>query len=172
MTQTSAISKAGIKYAVTPSSLARDPGYETETRDCFVQAVMYATGVPYRDAHTFVSLQFARKHRKGTCHVKARMLEIVREQSTIFGYRVFNRAPVPRFTLRRTRVPFERVKVAVWPTVAESLYTMRTGRFVVCSTSHAWAIIDGVIHDNGVTGNRTRVTEVYEFIPSSKCTGI
>ena len=162
------ISKGGIKYEVIPSSLGRDPGFETEYRDCFVQAMRHVTGVPYRDAHKFVSLQFARKHRRGTTHVKERMTKISVEESTIYGYRVFVKAIPTRTVVRRSRRTFHYVQTTVYPTVTDSLYLMRSGRYLVCSGSHAWAVIDGVIYDNGVTGNRTRVTECYEFVASSK----
>ncbi len=169
MTQT--ISKAGVKYAITRSAELRDAGYENETRDCFVQAVKYVTGVPYRDAHAFVAVQFNRKARKGTCHVKSRMQRAAINQETIFGYRVFDKTPKPRIIITRSRRTFAFVQKQVWPTVAESMLALRVGRYIVCSGNHAWAVIDGVIHDNGVTGNRTRVTECYELIPSSQCGG-
>src|SRR5882724_970837 len=81
---TTNVIKAGIKYAITPSSLGRDLGYETEKNDCFVQAMRHVTGVPYRDAHGFVSAQFNRRHRKGTFAVVARMQNIVTNSILIF----------------------------------------------------------------------------------------
>ncbi len=162
-------SKDGVMYAIKPSRLGRDPGYESENRDCFVQAIQCVTGVPYRDAHAFTALHFARKTGKGTCFVDLHMKAIAEKQETIFGYRVFVK-PIPtRRTVRRSRRTFDYVQATVYPTVADSLYLMRSGRYLVCSGSHAWAVIDGVIYDNGVTGNRTRVTEVYEFKASSQC---
>lgn len=166
------ISKAGIKYSITRSSELRDAGYETETRDCFVQALKHVTGVPYRDAHAFTASKFNRKMRKGTCHVQSTMQRMAIQAELVFGYRVFDKTPKPRIAIARSRRTFCFVQKAIYPTVAEVTYTMRTGRFIVCSNSHAWAVIDGVIYDNGVTGNRTRVTEAYQLIPSSQCEGV
>ena len=165
---TNIISRSGIKYAVTPSREARDAGYEHETRDCFVQALMRVTGVPYRDAHAFTKEQFKRRDGKGTCGVRQTMARLASTRVTIFGYRVFVKEIPTRTVLRRTRL-FGLRHVLAFPTVSDSLYLLRNGRYLSCSNYHAWATIDGVIYDNGPTSNRTRLTECYQFVPSSEC---
>lgn len=160
------ISKDGIKYNVIKS---RGIGYENETRDCFVRAVQAVTGVPYSDAHTYVSRVYGRKERKGTYKVQETTIEIAAKCETIFGYRVFEKKIPTRRTIRRSRRFFQYVQAVVYPTLSQMIFSMREGRFIVCSSNHAWAVIDGVVHDNGLTRKGTRVTEVYEFIPSSKC---
>jgi hypothetical protein len=160
------ISKGGIKYNV---SRERDAGFENESRDCFVHALRHATGVPYRDAHAFVADHFKRKLRKGTFKVRSSMLAYAEAKTLFFGYRVFDRTPVPRVSICRSRRTFAYVQTAVYPTLADTLYKLRHGRFLICSNYHAWTVIDGVVFDNGATGNRTRVTECYEFVASSEC---
>lgn len=159
------IRKGGIQYSVDK---VRDPGFENETRDCFVRAVQAVTGVPYRDAHAFVATKFERQTRKGTYNVEDRMQKIVSEAATIFGYRVFDK-PVPtRRTVRRSR--FQYVQAVVYPTLEQMMLCTRQGRYVMVSCNHAWTVIDGVVHDNGLTGNR-RVTHIWEFKASSECEG-
>lgn len=163
------ISKDGIKYNVIRGG--RDIGFEDETNDCFVRAVQAATGVPYRDAHAYVERVYGRKARRGTHGVRQGMLGAAVKAETIFGYRVFDKKLPTRQTLRRSRKTWSLnyVQATVYPTLSQMIMSMRQGRFVVCSSNHAWAVIDGVVHDNGITRSGRRVTEVYEFIPSSKC---
>lgn len=154
--------KGSIKMQV---GTVRDAGFETETKDCFVQALMHATGVPYRDAHAAAAEKFNRPTRKGTM-VDGHMRHIVANKTTLFGYRVFVTS-VPVGTTRRMSRWGNLDLKPVYPTLEQMVRRMRTGRYIVCSGSHAWAVIDGVVYDNGVTGPRTQVQQVYELIASS-----
>lgn len=155
--------KGGIKMAI---GTERDPGFEHETRDCFVLALKHVTGVPYRDAHFAAASRFNRPARKGTT-VDGYMRQIIDNKTTLFGYRVLL-TQVPTGTTRRMSRWGNLDLKTVYPTLAQMVRRMRTGRYLVCSGSHAWAVIDGVVYDNGVTGPRTQVQEVYEFVASSK----
>ncbi len=162
--------KGGIKFNITRSSEKRDPGFETERNDCVVRALQEVTGVPYRDAHAYVSREFKRKQRRGV-NVDKTLRRVEQEKATVFGYRVFVRQVEPKGLAYRRNVWGNVNQKAIYPTVADTLYKIRQGRWLLCSSRHAWAVIDGVIHDNGVTSDRTRVREIYQFIPSSQCEG-
>lgn len=145
----------------------RDEGFEHESNDCFVKALQAVTGVPYRDAHEFCRTQMGRKDRKGTSCM-APMMQIERERETVYGFRVFRHAtgvehPARYSWMRQTAIRYD--------TLTQFVRTHKTGKFLVWSNRHAWAVIDGVVYDNGAAGARTQVTTVYEFIESSKCEG-
>jgi hypothetical protein len=145
---------------------ARDEGFEAENNDCFVKAVQAVTGVPYRDAHAFVSRRFARKNGHSTPEVPERMRDIATKAETIYGFRVFAKPAATGQRVRRTRFGYR--TVASYRTLQSFTRTHRTGRWLLWSNSHALAVIDGVVYDNGAAGPKTHVTGVYEFIESSK----
>jgi hypothetical protein len=47
------------------------------------------------------------------------------------------------------------------------MWKLRQGRYLVVVTGHAFAVIDGVIHDQGHNGARKRVLGIWQFEPSS-----
>jgi len=162
--------KSGVRVTIDRT---RDEGFEHETNDCFVRAVHQATGVPYRDAHAFVRARFDRVSGRGTIAVAQHMARMAQSKCTIYGYRVFVRPVMAigqsrRIVRRRdgSRVCYVRPHYA---TLASSMHKFREGRFILCSNSHGWAIVDGVVLDNGAVSGRAQVTEIYELIPSSKC---
>jgi hypothetical protein len=159
--------KGGIRMAITSSSLMRDAGFAHETNDCFVQALQVVLGVPYRDAHGLVKTVWKRNDAKGTYGVAAGMHRVATAQTTLFGYRVFTHSVNTKGVTYRRSMWGTKAR-ALYPTLTDSMHRFRTGRWVICSRSHAFAIIDGVVYDNGVTGPRTRVSEVYEIVASSQ----
>lgn len=134
----------------------------SDTNDCVVFAVMHATGVPYRDAHAYVEKRFRRKALRGV-HVTSPMLAIEVAKDTIFGYRVFNKPVATRIVRGRLSVGYK------YETLSSVLLRCRTGRYIICSGSHAFTVIDGVVFDNDVAGARTQVREIYELVASSEC---
>lgn len=139
----------------------RDAGFEYEKNDCAVKALMAVTGVPYRDAHAWSAVHFARKDC-GAAMLWDKALGAHAQQAlTIFGYRVYEQ-PAPAI---------ERPNgYKNYGTLAQFVRTHSKGRFLLSSTSHAFALIDGVVYDNGAAGAKTRVTyKVYELKPSSQC---
>jgi len=139
----------------------RDPGFEYETKDCFVKAIQAVTGVPYRDAHAYVAKRFNRRFGKGTHNVESHMRTIAANCELIYGFRALYRKPDA--TIDRWGARY------VYGTVTQFARMNPRGRFLLCSSNHAFAVIDGRVHDNGGAGARTRVRMVYQFLESSKC---
>ena len=145
----------------------RDMGFETETNDCFVHALAAVTGVPYRDAHAFVASRFDRKPRKGTFGVEARMMGIQQRKDYVFGYLPFYQESKIGTRIKTTSWG-NNYLVSKYQTLNQFLATHKTGRYLLWSKSHAFAVIDGVAYDNGAAGLKTQVTGIYKFIPSSQ----
>ena len=161
------ISKGGIKYSIEDDSVVRGEGFEHESLDCFVRAVKHATGVPYRDAHAHVAQHFNRIDRKGTHNPQNQLSLVAVVKGTIFGYRVFDKSPSATLSNPRN---FRSRPRFIYPTLASQIAKFKSGRFLLCSRHHAWAIIDGVVHDSrGTTSSRTQVVIVYELKASSQC---
>ena len=136
----------------------RDAGFENETNDCTVKALMVAAGVPYRDAHTFMAAQ-GRQARKGT-YMSVQLLTWAREKKVIFGYRVTQVDAYRRADYR----------TGGWikPTLAATMSKLNSGRFIVIKSRHAIGVVDGVIHDHpSIAGTRARVIAAYKFEASS-----
>ena len=160
------LASAGLKAVAMRS---RDDGFATESNDCFVKAVQAVTGVPYRDAHQFVATRFARKVGRATHNVVKTMAEIDARKEYVYGFRAFQQPAAVVSGLRRSRFGYR--FVPRYATLASFARTHRTGRWLLWSNSHAFAIVDGTVYDNGAAGPRTQVTGVYEFVESSKCEG-
>lgn len=159
--------KGNIKYSIDNLNDVRGAEFTGEHNDCFVRALKHAAGVPYSDAHAYVAKKFNRVSASGTRNPQKELYSIEQGKGTIFGYRAFNRSPQPSgYTTRRTawRVT-HRPK---YPTFTQAIKAMRKGRFIVCSHSHAWAVVDGIVHD-ATTNNRAQVVIIYELKPSSQC---
>jgi hypothetical protein len=166
------IRRGGLKMVVNRD---RDAGFENETNDCFVHALRHVLGVPYRDAHAFTASQFGRKPRGGTHEPQDVLRAMANDKKTALGYRVFDTDIQPtgtRLVVRRSR-RFNMVwsrRVYTFPTLGSRMARFAKGRFLVYSHNHAWAVIDGVVIDNGpLKSNRTSVVGAWEFVPSSQC---
>lgn len=159
---------SGIKAIKMPET---EPGFEHETNDCMVTAIQAVTGVPYRDAHEFLRVRFHRKDRKGVV-TAATMMNISVTKTIVFGYRVFTKTVLPAVG-QQSRVSVDsygyrtRYVRPRYETLAQFVRRHRTGRFLVWSNNHAFAIIEGTVYDNGAAGARTQVTGCFEFVPSS-----
>lgn len=145
--------------------VARDPGFERETKDCFVKALQAVTGVPYRDAHRFCEMHMGRKPNHGT-HCGLHMEHVSMSGVTIFGYRIFRRDAKTGTRIRRNW--YGTTVVDAHQTLAQFVASHKQGRYVIWSNNHALAAIDGVVYDNGAAGPRIRITGAYEFVPSSQ----
>jgi|688.fasta_scaffold586144_3 hypothetical protein len=110
-----------------------NPRDRVETNDCSVRAVSVASGLPYYKVHA----AFAEAGRKAGNGVSVRImiaalekLGIMKQQETL----VFNR-----------------------PTLSYWLSNNPTGNWVIVKRDHAFAILDGVVHDSSPVGARSRV---------------
>jgi hypothetical protein len=168
-TEHTKLSRSGVKAVAMKT---RDEGFEYETNDCFVKAVQAVTGVPYRDAHTYVAKRFGRKPKKATMSVNLIMRDIATTGECIFGFRAFVQPASQVGTTSRVSVNSygqrTRYTRARYATLAEFVRTHRTGRWLLWSNNHAFAMVDGVVYDNGAAGARTQVTGVNRIIASSE----
>lgn len=137
----------------------RDPGFESERNDCFVKALGAVTGVPYRDAHEFIRLNFKRLPRKGTRNPGEVLTGLKTNGKTVYGY-------VPRPVSCGVEMHDWKCSTR-YDTLNQFTQTHQTGRYLLWSVNHAFALVNGRVYDNGLAGPRTRVTGAYEFIPSS-----
>lgn len=153
--QTRKLTGTGIKSVNLGT---RDEGFENEANDCVVKALQAITGVPYREAHAFCAKRFARRNRCGT-PVHA----YLNESLVVFGYRFISKEAKP---ISQSYSSFIGPR-ARYQTLADFVRSHRTGRWFACSNYHAFAVIDGVVYDNGAAGARTQVTFIYEAITDS-----
>lgn len=103
-----------------------------ERADCAVRALALVTGMPYKDAHSkFKSL--GRKNGRGTRNTYI---------DTVMTELNFVHDKGPR-------------------TVGQLLQKYRKGNVYVVVRGHAFAVIDGTIHDTFVTGAKSRILRCY-----------
>lgn len=116
-------------------SKANPREYAWENNDCVVRASSLATGKPYAEMHAAYKAA-GRKDRRGTP---------VFLISKVLDYKLGIKAQTRRNAM----------------TLARFLTVYKTGRWVMCNARHAWAVIDGVVHDMGPVGARTRVLNAW-----------
>lgn len=109
--------------------------YDWETNDCAVRASSVATGKTYAEMHAAYKAA-GRKDRKGTP---------VFLIDDVLDYKLGLKAQSKRSA----------------KTLAKFLKEYNTGSWVLCNARHAWAVIDGVVHDAGPVGARTRVLRAW-----------
>ena len=128
-------------------------GFTHETRDCAVRAIAIATETSYAEVHAKLKLQ-GRRNRQGTSinQIQAALRSLTAETETIYT------------------VDFGGLYSHItYPTLADTLRKYQTGRYVVITTDHAQAVIDGVVHDDGlIAGPRSRVKRVFRVVPKQK----
>lgn len=114
-------------------------GFPFEKLDCSVRALAVASDMPYADAHALFK-QAGRKDKRGT--------------PTQVSVRVHAGLGYEKLALYRDAPGI----IAVFPTLAQFIRTHRRGRFILHRRGHAFALINGVVHDwsNG-TGARSRI---------------
>jgi len=112
-----------------------------ETRDCTVRALAVAAGIPYEQAHAALKAA-GRTDRKG----------IVLAQAINSG----------RLKLEGRKF----VDVLKTPTcLGFFLKAHPKGTFLCRKARHAFAIVDGILHDNQALGSRMRVTHAWVIQP-------
>lgn len=124
-------------------------GFLLERHDCTVRSFACAADVPYSEAHRILQ-KSGRKNGKGwyserglAVAKKEGLLDFVRIPCSLQagGYRI------------------------TWPTLAQIIARYKTGRYIICTRKHSMALIDGVIHDTGLVGLRSRVRLIHEVKP-------
>ena len=108
-----------------------------ETNDCVVRSFSLAANRPYDEVHALCKLH-GRKDRKGTYQ------ETTERVALALGFRTV----VERKYRRATK----------YGTLAQFLRDNPKGRYFLIRNGHAFAVIDGVVHDwERGTGPRSRV---------------
>lgn len=102
-----------------------------ESRDCVVRASTIATGSTYQDMHSKYKAA-GRRDKRGT----------------------------PVFLIDEVLPHKQAIKAdyrhLAW-TLSKFISIYGKGRWVLCNRNHAWAVVDGVVHDTAPVGARTRV---------------
>lgn len=112
-----------------------------DRNDCSVRALSIAANMPYADAHRLFALAGRRDGRRTPVFVTAGIHERL-------GY---TRIPTVGSTHYGTQM-----------TVAQFLRAHPRGRYVLHRRSHAFAVVDGVVHDwASGTGTRSRVQRAW-----------
>lgn len=130
----------------TTTGYADLPGKPGEKLDCSVRALAVAADISYDEAHAALK-EAGRPDGKRTPHATSR--ELYRK----LGFRccIIRQGGIACHGLRMTLMQF----IAANP----------RGRFIVHRRGHAFAVLDGVVHDwaRG-TGPRSRVTNAWQIL--------
>jgi hypothetical protein len=117
---------------------------KTESNDCTVRAAAVALDMPYYKVHEAFS-KAGRKPGRGVClDVVDSVLKALKgDKIRTTGFEWF----------REHRM-----------TLSALIRKHPKGRFVVVKRGHAFALIDGVAHDMGPVGGRTKVWQYWEVL--------
>lgn len=107
--------------------------YTWETNDCVVRASTVALQLPYDVVHARFKAA-GRKDKRGT------LVPIIDDVLGDEG--------------GRNILKYSRYNA---PTLAQFVKLRGRGRWVVCNSRHAFALIDGAVHDAGQVGARVRI---------------
>jgi hypothetical protein len=132
--------KTSAKYSSLPTSMLG------ELNDCVVRAFSIVLDKPYDDLHAQCA-KHGRKFAKGTHYYTQRNVAQENGMVEINWNELRNLSPSGEY-----------------PTVLQFLKAFPKGRYYVCRNGHAFAIIDGVIHDwaRG-TGIRSRIVRCFKI---------
>lgn len=169
------------RYAIDEASKALS---FTETNDCAVIALREATGFSYRDCHAFWELHGARKNRQGT-YVNRVFNRTGSREFPELGFRATsathwsdqhaaqNNAELAAVATRFCGVSAEKAPVSHCRakerlTLARFLKKFPVGRWFLCTSSHAFAVVDGVVVDHGSKAKvRCSLTDAWLITPLS-----
>lgn len=125
--------------------------FNHERNDCGVRALAIAANVPYAEAHRALEL-CGRKPNHGTySHQAERAFELLTLRS------------MERVDVHALRTEAAKGRYYCWPTITQFLKAHPKGRYFVCSQRHAFAVVDGVVHDwSSTTGSRKRIVLAFK----------
>jgi hypothetical protein len=125
--------------------------HDHERKDCIIRALSVAANVPYLKAYDDVMATGGRKPQRGGIvpHILAKLKGYAIKQ-------VFWWFEVPD---RRNKPYFGAV------TLAEFVRRFPKGRYFVIKNSHAFAVVDGKVHDTVKLGARTRILRAWQITP-------
>lgn len=167
------------RHAIDEASL---PLARTETNDCAVIALREVTGQSYADCHAFWELHG--RQRRGGTYVNRTFSRSGSQEFPELGFRTTaamhwndqqaaqNNAELAAMSTRFCGVSTDRAPTShdkykgETMTLARFLKKHPVGRWFVCSSSHAFAVVDGVVVDNHWKAHlRRRIREAWLITP-------
>lgn len=142
-------------------------GFAHETNDCTVRTLSNSTGLPYKESHRLAKIA-GRFNGHG---MKKTQIDVMLSELAKGGHWTIREIPVPQPSVtshwydsvrgfRRTR----RQRVG-GITKGDFLRRLpKTGNFYCASTSHAFAVVDGILKDHREAG-RCKMVAAWEIIP-------
>jgi hypothetical protein len=136
----------------TLKDILTDPKRNFEHNDCAVVATANVLDIPYAEAHALLH-RYGRRNRCGT---KVRTTKAALESRAKVVEHVIG-TPMGNMSFFRSRS---------YPTVAQFLRKLpKTGRYLLCSTTHGFAYVDGKLLDNIYGGKmRARMARCFEVV--------
>lgn len=146
-------------------------GFSHETNDCTVRALANSTGLSYKESHRLTAIA-GRKPHHGMDKTKLDKLmvelakggrytvnELLVPQATVVPGRFVSRGYGSIRRVRRQRVGGISVNEFLWR-------LPKTGTFYLCCTTHAFAVVDGVLRDprqlsRAKMASAWQITQVY-----------
>jgi len=138
-----------IKLKVTDGG-RQSSGFFQERRDCTVRSLANAADIPYSEAHAIAK---AAGRTNGHGYHTSLILKVAERR----GVFTFTQIELPVYLSNGN---------GQLPTLASVVQHFRDGRYIVVTRNHAMALVDGVIHDTGLVGARSRVKFVYRIQPT------
>jgi hypothetical protein len=133
--------RASADFVVTDGGRSA-AGYR-ESLDCTVRAAAVAGGISYAEAH-------------------AQLKSLGRRDGHTFAFGLLANEFVGAYRVRRNEFYSE------YRTVGQFLKAKLTGRFVLRTNKHVFAVVDGVAFDLVKEGARRKVHCVWQFIPQTE----
>ena len=128
-----------------------------ETKDCTVRALANATEMPYEKAHALLK-KHGRKDRKGAYFPT---MKAAYEEAGFALYGVYGTTCAARYTARITKREAE-----TGTTLAKLLPKLGMGEYIVNTTGHAVAVVNGKIIDTFDNPAGKRVIAVFKKVDS------
>jgi sulfur carrier protein ThiS len=128
-----------------------------ETKDCTVRALANATEMPYEKAHALLK-KHGRKDRKG---VYFPTMKAAYEEAGFTLYGVYGTTKSARYTARVAQQ-----EAQTGTTLAKLLPNLGFGEYIVNTTGHAVAVVNGKIIDTFDNPAGKRVVAVFKKIDS------
>ena len=127
-----------------------------ETNDCTVRAIGAAIGLDYATAHLLAS-RAGRKPRRGFwVH---QILHQAKQESMIRDFSVVRMSG----TSPTSGTTGNYHAACQYPTLNQSLPLLQTGRYVLSTTNHSFAVVDGVVYDNFYYRPKCRIQKIFEI---------
>ncbi len=130
-------------------------GFDREIKDCTVRSMAIATEIGYNNAHAICRAEGRRDRGGLTTPQITRALQAAAKKHNL---------RVEEVQKPQAIGSFNKWSKTIHGTLAQVLPQYRTGRYIFISARHAFAVIDGIVHDSFQVGGRHRVETIYKVI--------